>query len=126
MKFRMFIKFALIGGMAFFVDSIILLIVSSFGMDLYIGRLVSFTCAVTFTWYLNRVLTFKNKDPKLLRQWFHFVSANSFGAIVNYSVYAVLIYYFQYVEKFPIIGVAAGSIAGLIFNFILSSKLVFQ
>ena len=123
---KTFIGFAFIGGLAFIVDAAILVVALKLGAGLYGGRFLSYICAATFTWYFNRVFTFKNNDPKILLQWARFLSANSIGGAVNYTVYAICVSFLELVSKYPVIGVAVGSISGLMINFFLSKHMVFK
>ncbi len=122
---RSFFRFALVGTAGFLVDATTLKLVLYLGADFYSGRLLSFFVAVTFTWYLNRIYTFKSREPGLLREWFRFVSANGVGGILNYVTYALLVTVFVWFENSPVAAVAAGSIVGLVSNFLLSHHVVF-
>ena len=83
--------------------------------------------AATTTWALNRCFTFRGQhDGTLLRQWAKFIAANAFGGLINYGTYAVLVAATALVAAHPFLGVAAGSIAGMFFNFAASKKLVFR
>jgi len=97
-----------------------------FGDYFLTGRLVSFLGAATFTWYMNRKFTFQSRNRDLLREWCHFLLVNSGGGLVNLVTYAVLIGLVPLVQAFPVIGVAVGSLAGLLFNFTLSHRFVFS
>jgi len=119
-------KFALVGTVGFIVDASVLTLVTALGIGPFLGRLISFAVAVTVTWYLNRVFTFADTDPRWLTQWGKFVSVNAIGGLINYGVYAVLVAFVPIVAEHLVLGVAAGSIAGLAWNFISSSKAVFN
>lgn len=123
-----FLRFATVGAAGFVVDAGCLhLVVHGLGAGLYAGRLVSYLTAATFTWALNRRFTFPGqRDHKLTREWLRFLAANAAGGLINYTVYAVLVNAFDMVSMWPVIGVAAGSMAGLIANFILSRRWVFN
>jgi putative flippase GtrA len=123
-----FLRFAVVGAAGFVVDAASLhLVVYGIGAGLYVGRLVSYLTAATFTWALNRRYTFRDqRDHNLTREWLRFLAANAGGGLINYTVYAVLINAFEMVSRWPVIGVAAGSMAGLIANFILSRRWVFN
>jgi len=121
-----FLSFAIIGVAGFVVDSIILLgVVWGFGVGLYLGRVFSFLGAATFTWAMNRRFTFRTHGNNKLREWGRFLVANSAGGLVNYAVYATLIAGSATVAALPVLGVAAGSIAGLSINYMLSKRAVF-
>jgi putative flippase GtrA len=76
---------------------------------------------------LNRRYTFGNRrGDRLIREWLRFLAANAAGGLINYGVYAVLVSASEFVSTWPIIGVGAGSLAGLIANFLLSRRFVFD
>ena len=118
--------FSVVGVIGFFVDAGVLTVVIELGADPYSGRAFSFFCAVTTTWYLNRTFTFGSENTGLLNEWTKFVSVNSVGGIINYTTYALLVWQIPFIAQYPINGVAVGSLAGLIWNFNVSKKLVFD
>jgi putative flippase GtrA len=125
---RQFLIFSVIGTAAFFVDAAILLaLVRTTGAGLYGGRAISFLCAATFTWSLNRRFTFPDAafTPKI-HQWARFLGANALGALANLGVYAWLVATFAFAAHQPAYAVAAGSLSGLAFNFSLSKMFVFK
>lgn len=123
-----FLRFAMVGVAGFGVDSgCLYLVVHELGGGLYAGRLVSYLSAASFTWALNRRYTFgSRRSDRLTREWLRFLAANAAGGLINYGVYAVLVSASEFVSTWPIIGVGAGSLAGLIANFLLSRRFVFD
>ena len=120
-----FLRFALVGVAGFIVDASVLILALSLGADFYTGRLCSFFCAVTATWYMNRIYTFASRDPRLLREWGHFVSANALGGLINYATYALLVTTVGLFASHPIAAVGVGSVAGLMWYFLASHHVVF-
>jgi putative flippase GtrA len=120
-----FLRFALVGVAGFIVDASVLTLTLSLGADFYTGRLCSFSCAVTATWYMNRIYTFTSRDPHLLREWGRFVSANAVGGLINYATYALLVTTVGLFASHPIAAVGVGSVAGLMWNFTVSHNIVF-
>jgi putative flippase GtrA len=122
-----FLMFAFIGVAGFVVDSLVLTALHALGLDLLSGRVGSFLAAATFTWYCNRRLTFRTarKAPPA-QQWLAFLAANALGGVINYATYAVLVLLVPLVAAHPVLGVAAGSLAGLVCNFTMSRTLVFR
>ena len=121
-------KFGLVGVVGLVVDiAVLYAAMSGAGLGPYSGRVVSFLAAATTTWALNRRFTFRGEhDGTLLRQWAAFIAANSVGGAINYFTYAALIAGSALVAAHPFLGVAAGSVAGMFFNFAASKKLVFR
>ena len=124
-----FFKFGLVGIVGFIVDAGVLYLCMTFGgMGPYSGRVVSFILGATSTWICNRLFTFKghrSKDPAHI-QWIKFVIVSMGGFTFNYGTYALLIAHTPLVASYPVLGVAAGSIAGMFFNFFVSRRVVFS
>lgn len=123
-----FVRFAVIGVIGFIVDaSTLKLVVALLHMDLYSGRVVSFLTAATGNWMLNRRFTFRQAGRhSKVRQWLKYLGANGVGFAVNYSTYAALITYVAVARENPVLGVAAGSIAAMSFNFTVNKFWVFR
>jgi putative flippase GtrA len=97
------------------------------GAGLYLGRAISYLTAATTTWALNRAWTFRGRGSGPAgQQWALFVVVNLGGFVLNYGTYAALVTYVPLVAAHPVLGVAAGSIAGMFSNFFLSRRLVFR
>lgn len=120
-----FLRFAIVGALGFCVDALVLLATRRAGLDLYSGRLISYLCAATFTWYANRWFTFRSTDPRWLAEWWRFLCANAVGGLLNYGTYAILVASTAMFLKFPVLAVGVGSILGLLCNFLLSKRVVF-
>ena len=121
-----FLAFCIAGTLGFVADVAVLwLVLESLG--LYLGRVVSFMVAVTVTWIVNRHLAFRDRrSTAFVREWGRYVAANSSGAVTNYGTYAVMVATLPFVAANPALGVAAGSVAGLVLNFTASHLLVFR
>lgn len=126
-NFKELLQFAMVGTIGFLADAGALLLLFNFGLNPYWGRLGSFFIAVSITWLLNRNFTFKaKKTTAFWTEWIKYIMANSLGAILNYGVYAILLFKVGLVAQWPVLGVAAGSIVGLLANYINSSVFVFR
>jgi putative flippase GtrA len=121
-----FLKFGVVGTIGFVVDTAVLYAGLALGLGLYLGRAVSYVVAATTNWAINRAWTFRGEgDGPALRQWAAFLAVNLVGFAFNYGTYAALVGFVPLVAEHPVIGVAAGSIAGLASNFLLSRRFVF-
>jgi len=123
-----FVRFCFVGCIGFIIDaSIVYGLVTSFGMDPYLTRIVSYVSAATATWKLNRRFTFpQNLNRRLRREWFYYITANAIGGTANFLTYVVCLSYFQDINIGIIIGVASGSAVGIAFNFSASKWWVFR
>ncbi|MBR0669807.1 GtrA family protein [Neoroseomonas soli] len=121
-----FLRFGIVGTIGFLVDTAVLYGALALGGGLYLGRAVSYLSAATANWGLNRIWTFRGRGGgPVHRQWALFVLVNLVGFALNYGAYALLVTFVPMVAAHPILGVAAGSVAGMFTNFALSRRLVF-
>jgi putative flippase GtrA len=91
----------------------------------YLGRVVSYLAAGSAGWWLNRRFTFASRGARQ-REWLRYLTANLAGGTANYAVYAALVAWVPLCRAHPTIAVAAGSLAGLVFNFTMSRRFVFR
>ncbi|HEY3785389.1 MAG TPA: GtrA family protein [Steroidobacteraceae bacterium] len=125
---RQFFAFGAVGVAGFVVDAgVLTLMLRTTHAGPYLGRVVSFLCAATFTWALNRVFTFRDHATHhtLGAQWLRFLAANAIGGCVNFGAYSLLLSTVAFFAATPVMAVAAGSLAGLAVNFTLSRTFVF-
>ena len=123
-----FLRFGVVGTAGFLVDSAVLLAMLALGLGPYGGRVVSYLAAASTTFALNRAWTFRTaaRDAPVAAQWGRFVMLNLVGFAANYGTYAALIATMPLVAAHPVLGVAAGSVAGMFINFGLSRRYVFK
>ncbi len=121
-------RFSIVGAIGFVVDTAVLYVLIGLeGFSLLGGRLGSYLVAATTTWALNRAFTFRGGGrPGKWQEWARYLAVNGLGGAVNYAVYAALVLTSDRIAQYPVLGVAAGSIAGLLFNFTASRTLVFR
>lgn len=125
---RQFALFCVSGVIGFIVDGgIVQLLVGVFGLDPYASRVASFLCAMTVTWLFNRHLTFSAAPHEgRARQWSRYLLGALLGFVVNYGVYAAMVYQSPMVREWPVIGVAAGAAFGMVVNWISARYWVFR
>lgn len=123
-----FVRFCVVGLVGFGVDTVTLhYLLATTDAGPYIGRTLSYLLAATVTWELNRRFTFHvSTRTGLANQWLRYTSVNIFGLSLNYGVYAVCIQSFEVAWRYPVLGVAAGSAAGLVSNFLASKHFIFR
>lgn len=123
---RQVISFAIVGVAGLAVDVIALYAFLGLGAGYWLGRLGSFLLAASFTWMLNRRVTFDGTTADPMRQWLNYLMVNVVGGVLNLGVYGALIVTSDVVRSAPVLGVAAGSMSGALWNFVLSQRLVFR
>jgi len=124
-----FLRFALVGTGGFLVNWVALyLALHLLPLNKYSGWFAAFLVAVTFTWWGNRTLTFRDRAATtgLLREWFVFLIGNSLGAAANFLVYFFLVTFAPPPFGNPLLAIVAGTIVGMVFNFVISSRYIFR
>jgi putative flippase GtrA len=125
------LRFAVIGALGMPVDAGVLwLMTHRAGLDPYSGRIVSWICAATFTWAGNRYFTFRGSRARgvtgTAKEWLRFLAANAVGGLVNVGLYSTLVRFAPPPANNLYVALVLGVLAGLVFNFTLSKKLVFK
>lgn len=122
-----FFKFGIVGILGFAVDSAMLY----FGIDILgLGRVAagffSFPFAVTATWIGNRSFTFRHAPPMpAAKQFAKFAAVCAVGIVFNRGTYSLLVSTIPFVYAHPVIGLLAGTGAGMFFNFFAARRHVF-
>lgn len=121
------LRFGLVGSLGVLVDTAVLYAALWLGAGLHGGRLLSYLAAASGNWALNRIWTFRGASrDRPGRQWLLFLLVNLVGFALNYGTYALLIGQWPPAAAHPVLGVAAGALAGMAGNFLLSRQLVFR
>ncbi len=126
-----FLRFAVVGAAGFLVNEAALFVaLKLLHLGAYAGGVFAFFVAVTFTWWGNRMLTFRENAARGTRdmaaEWLKFVAANGLGFAVNYAIYATLVTFARAPLNSPYVALGCGTIVGLIFNFAMSKRFVFR
>ncbi len=115
---KMFFLFGIVGAIAFVIDAAFLKLGMALGLDRIVARMISITIGMHFTFAVNRIWAFKAmRGQPLIQQWAAYVLSNIAGAGVNYATFVLLTQPGAWLQHAPILGVAAGSIAGMFVNF---------
>ncbi len=123
-----FLKFGVVGTIGFVVDTAVLYLMLWLGLGPYWGRVVSYVAAASGNWAINRAWTFREaaRSAPAARQWGLFLALNLLGFAANYGTYAALVSGTEVVARHPVLGVAAGSVAGMFINFALARLVIFR
>ncbi|MGF6599995.1 putative flippase GtrA [Paraburkholderia sp. GAS448] len=127
---RKLLAFGCVGAIGFAVDAGVLsLLTQEFGLDVYLSRLISFPTAVCATWLLNRTWVFKHPHRVVRnkrREYLSYFSIQSIGALLNFGIFSAALIIYPDLRAYPIIPLAFGAVAGLLFNYAGSHYWVFK
>lgn len=124
---RQFWRFGVAGGIGFVADVLVLYIAVALGSGVYLGRVASFFFATFATWQVNRNFAFAaSTSVSAWVEWWRYVLAVLGGGLVNYLVFSLVVATLPPGSFVPLISVAAGSIGGMVVNFVSTKLLVFR
>lgn len=120
-------RFIVIGALGFCVDAGLLALLIAAGGGLYSGRLISFPAAVTVTWYLNRVWTFREAaTERPAREYVTYLAVQLVATLGNLVVYAALLrWVLGERTEMAIPALAIGAVVGLVINYLGARTIVF-
>ena len=119
-KFLRYILTGFLNTLATYITSIILLKI--FNLFLVISNFVGYVVGIVVSFYLNRNFVFRNKDPKIKKQFYKFIFACLISYLINLIFLIIFSYIFQlndYISQ--ILSMAAYSIS----FYVLSNKYIF-
>jgi len=122
---RQILRFGIVGVIGFIINAGIVVWLST-SIGPFLAQLIAFPCAATATWWLNRRYTFGVSRHLWHHEWLRYVSANALGWGANNGIYFAIILKFPFAYNHPSIAVAAGSLAGMSFNFVITKWIVFK
>lgn len=125
------IRFLVVGGLNTAFDFILLFLFVGLGIDKFIANYLSTGSAMVLSFFLNRSFTFKNTDARKKRQFalFLLVTITGMWAIQPLVIWVVTSFLDSAAlstEGSLFIAKVIATIASLMWNYLLYSKLVFK
>jgi putative flippase GtrA len=118
---RRIAAFAVVGGVGFATDALVLsVLVSVFGINIYVARALAFVPATLVTWLLNRSWSFRTHAApahQRRQEYLRYFVVQTGGVLVNFAVFALLVAMIPALRSYPVIPLAVGSAFGLIVNY---------
>jgi putative flippase GtrA len=122
-----FMQFGAVGIIGFVADTAVVYALRA-PTGLYVAGALAYVVAVTVTWWVNRIWTFRHTVDagRMRHQWVRYAIANLPGLLLNLGTYFALVAGSPFCAAYPVVAVAAGAVAGMFANFTLSRSLVFR
>ncbi|RAI01603.1 hypothetical protein DLJ53_09270 [Acuticoccus sediminis] len=121
-----FLKFAVVGGAAFVVDAALFAGgVEIAGLAPVPARLLAFSVALSFSFALNRAVTFADRPRRGARQFALYAAASVLAGAANLSTFAAVLWVLPPAALAPYIAMPIGVAVGLAINFALYNLAVF-
>lgn len=80
---KQLIKFGFVGGTAFFIDTGVLLLLSTLGINYLIANIFSFTVSVIYNYILSMKFVFDVKENNGTKSFIIFIILSIIGLIIN-------------------------------------------
>ncbi len=120
------LKFGAVGVVGFFWDTVSVYALAPW-LGLYGAGIAAYLVASSTTWVMNRLWTFRDRDHgQAHRQWALSITAGAGGFMLNRGTFIALVATSPLCRTYPVLGVAAGSIAGMAVNFTMATRVVFR
>jgi putative flippase GtrA len=120
-------RFAAVGAVGFIVDaSVLQLLVSAASWSPFAARAVSFPVALTCTFALNSVWTFRALRLPLARAYGTYGVIQIAGALINLFVFSACVLLAPPLYERPVIALGIGAAVSLLFNFYATRSVVFR
>jgi putative flippase GtrA len=117
--------FILAGGVAFVVDSAVLMLLTRvFGVPPLAARLVAISLAMIVSWLINRTVTFPVLARPTGAEFTRFAAVAWVAAALNYAIFAGLI--FMMPALHPVLAVGIASIGAMTLSYIGMKFSVFR
>ncbi len=119
-------RFGVVGTLGFVWDTATVYALAPW-TGLYAAGFAAYAVAASINWLLNRLWTFRGRTRDApAAQWARFLAANAVGFVLNRGIYVALIATVARCRDYPVLAVAAGSLAGMLVNFVLSRRYVYR
>ncbi len=122
------IRFALVGGTNTAIDFGILFLLHSVGLNKYIANIISTTVAFIFSFFANRTFTFKSKGSAK-KQFIPFLIVTLIGLwVIQPAIIWLVSLLLNNLDETLTLFIAKliATIASLIWNYVLYSRVVFK
>jgi len=121
------LQFLAVGAVGLAWDLIFYFLLQLAGASHVLARALSFWPAVTSNWFLNRIMTFKERPRESVGvQWLKFAAVSGVGFAISWGTYAFLTGRLGFFDEYRVLALLAGVALATVFNFTLSDLLVYS
>jgi putative flippase GtrA len=122
------LAFLVVGTLGFVAHAALLTaLVRGVGIAPYPAWFPAFAAAVTLTYLLNRGWTFRHRaGADRGREFTRYGLLQCLGAAINNAVYGFLLWLHPLFAAEPVLALAGGSVAAMLFNYVSARQLAFR
>jgi putative flippase GtrA len=121
------VYFLAAGSTGFVIDATILTaLVSLAGWSPYAARIVSFSVAVTATWYINRRFTFGDRPAQHIgHEYLKYLLVQGVGVAINYGVFSAVVFASAYAARLPVLALIPASLLAMFATYLGMHRFAF-
>ena len=114
------VYFLMAGSAGFSVDALILTaLVSLLEWSPYLARVLSFSVAVTVTWYINRNFTFADRPSRHVgSEYARYLVVQIVGVIVNYGTFSAIVMVSSLSATWPVLALVPASLVAMFVTYL--------
>ncbi len=122
-----FLRFCIVGGIAFVVDATWLELFVHLGLAIAIARIVSLTIALHVSYFLHGIFTYRGHRGYTRATWTQFLLSNIVGALVNYGIFLGVVALTPFADDRlnRLTGMVVGTILSMGFNYWANKRFAF-
>jgi putative flippase GtrA len=122
-----FLRFCIVGGIAFVTDYAFLELFAHFGLAVAIARIGSLIIALHVSYFLHGVFTYRGHRGYTRATWLQFMGSNIFGALINYGLFlaVVALIPFDDARLTRLAGMVIGTAISMGFNYWANKRFAF-
>ena len=122
-----FLRFCIVGGIAFVTDYSMLELFVHFGVATAIARIVSIAIAMHVSYVLHGVFTYRGHRGYTLATWAQFMGSNIFGALINYALFLLVVWLADFDDEHltRLSGMVIGTAISMGFNYWANKRFAF-
>jgi len=123
-----FPRFLVVGSLGFIVDSTLLTLLRNvLRVEPFGARAVSFCCAITATWLLNRAFTFRQVEGRSAgNELSRYGTVSAIALGINLTTYTGVALTWPLAYQWPILALVPGAAVGLVINYLGYRHIVFS
>ena len=122
-----FMRFCIVGGIAFFSDTALLELLVHLGLETAVARLFSLPIALHVSYFLHGIFTYRGHRGYTRATWIQFMTSNGVGALINYSIFLGIVAFAPFTEDrlTRLAGMFIGTVFSMGFNYWANKRFAF-
>ena len=126
-KIPQFLRFCIVGGIAFVVDTAFLELFITLGSATATARIASLAIALHVSYFLHGIFTYQDHRGYTRATWLQFMGSNLVGALINYVTFLLVVELVPFADErlTRLAGMVTGTAVSMGFNYWANQRFAF-